>query len=276
MPVISNVASSVVDALARRARAAAQPAANVVRDHAADGSVVFKRDQLVLESLRSTPDGMVVDRLGREEVWNARGTAATVDGQQLHPAAAPRVSGEAPRGPWKPRPNRFVFPDKEATAANLDPSKYAAFARKLDANQAAIGSRVLVPTPRQLETDPQATYNCHSYALTNKAGDPLDPFANPNVPHWVGSPWFELNNGHWQALAADQRAHVGDRLVYRNNGQITHTAVVSAVDKDGNPSRVRSKWGSWGLFEHDPFNVPNVAGTPSDYGLPAELYRPAK
>jgi hypothetical protein len=61
---------------------------------------------------------------------------------------------------------------------------------------------------------------------------------------------------------------VGDVIMYQKDGVPTHTGKVTAVDADGNPTRVQSKWGSFGLYEHGPFDVPAI------YGEIGAFYRP--
>jgi hypothetical protein len=240
----------------------------------ANQETVIYRDGKVVEDSHQANGETVVHRNGREERWNADGSAATVNGKPIQVPPTSRVPGERPRGPWTPQPNRFTFPAAEANAVQPDFTGYDAFARKLDANEAALGARVLAPTSRTFNYNDPNEYNCHSYGLTGGEGDLANPFEPGDRPRWVNSPLFELTNGNWTQLRPDQRAHVGDRILYRKDGAVTHTGIVTAVDNDGNPSKVTSKWGNWGLFEHGPFDVPNVGG--ADYGLPAELYRPAK
>ena len=133
-----------------------------------------------------------------------------------------------------------------------NPSRLRAFFARLDADQVATGDRLLEPTNPNFMNGNPAAYNCFSYALTQAQGDVGSPFTDATTPRWVHSPLFELTNGNWQRLAPDQRAQVGDRLVYRNNGAITHASKVVAVDAAGNPARVESKFGEWGLFEMTP------------------------
>ncbi|MDB5097679.1 MAG: peptidase and in kexin sedolisin [Cyanobacteria bacterium RYN_339] len=239
----------------------------------AQGETVIYRDGVAVEDAHLAGQELVVHRQGREERWDANGTAATVNGKPLEVPPAPRVPGERPRGPWAEQPNRYIFPAAEANAVGPDLKGYDAFAKKLDENEAAIGARVIAPTSREFNYNNPNEFNCHSYGLTGGEGDLENPFEPANRLRWVNSPMFELTNGNWGKLATDQRAQVGDRILYRKDGVVTHTGVVTAVDQDGNPSRVQSKWGNWGLFEHAPFDVPNVG---VDYGQPAELYRPTK
>ena len=79
----------------------------------------------------------------------------------------------------------------------------------------------------------------------------------------------QLATDAWGRLAADQRVHVGDVVVYKKDGKVTHTGVVEAVDRDGNPTRIESKFGILGKYVHDTFDVSAL------YGQPAEFYRPS-
>lgn len=57
------------------------------------------------------------------------------------------------------------------------------------------------------------------------------------------------------------KAKVGDIVIYRKNGKVTHSGVVEEVDNDGKVTKVRSKWGSQGEYIHDPKDVPDSYGT---------------
>jgi hypothetical protein len=52
----------------------------------------------------------------------------------------------------------------------------------------------------------------------------------------------------------------GDIVVYKKNGVITHYAVVTMVDANGNITEIESKWGRGQLFKGP------VDAVPADYG----------
>jgi hypothetical protein len=63
-------------------------------------------------------------------------------------------------------------------------------------------------------------------------------------------------------IVAEKDAKVGDLVVYRKGGDVTHTGWVTAVDGKGKVSEVRSKWGQLGQYVHEPAVVPDSYGTP--------------
>lgn len=58
---------------------------------------------------------------------------------------------------------------------------------------------------------------------------------------------------------------LGDVICYRNNGIITHTGRIVALDSAGQPSLVQSKWGKLGEYFHRPDQVPVSYGTDRTY-----------
>jgi len=48
----------------------------------------------------------------------------------------------------------------------------------------------------------------------------------------------------------------GDIVMYSLGGDFPHSAKVTKVDRTGEPTRVKGKWGHFSLFEHDPATVP--------------------
>jgi RHS repeat-associated protein len=108
-----------------------------------------------------------------------------------------------------------------------------------------------------------SAYNCHSYAWSDTHGDPNDPnnaTIQYELPRWDNSP---VNNmAQAEQLDFFEPNQVGDRLVYfaenPATGAIvaTHSAIVEAVDADGNATLVSSKWGQGPLVMHHPRDVP--------------------
>jgi hypothetical protein len=128
------------------------------------------------------------------------------------------------------------------------------------------GGEVVEPTRTSRDVD---VYNCHSFATTGGNGDLFDPFIRPGQPHWLDNPMRQLAGPEFGKLATDQRVRVGDVVVYKKDGKLTHTGLVEAVDGGGNPTRIESKFGILGKYVHDTFDVSAL------YGLPADYYRRA-
>lgn len=63
----------------------------------------------------------------------------------------------------------------------------------------------------------------------------------------------------------DGSVECGDVICYRNNGIITHTGRVWAVDNQGHATSIRSKWGQLGEYLHPPLTVPSSYGTDITY-----------
>jgi len=84
---------------------------------------------------------------------------------------------------------------------------------------------------------------------------------------WVGFDGSDiqliLNDNGTQVYAPNLR--IGDVVVYRNAGQITHTGRIWSLDASGNPALVQSKWGSLGEYYHPPTTVPASYGTDITY-----------
>lgn len=214
------------------------------------------------ETIKPRKDGkLVVVRNGETQIWDAdTGKGINAAGKAIAPQMAERVVGEALRKPWpKALPSKLVEPQGDE-----DSPVYAKLYN--DAIRKA-GGQVLEPL--QPDMDDAKRYNCHSYATTRGHGDLHDPFDNDYQPRWVNFPSYQLANG-FKKLAADQKVHAGDVILYADShGVPTHTGVVKAVDDDGNPTQVESKWGAYGLYVHAPFDIPAV------YGHIDSFYRPA-
>lgn len=237
----------------------ARPGTGELRVTVGQASTVYQGARAV-ETIAPTPDGkLAVQRNGRTEVWDPRTGQGAVDGKPLTAAPADRVPGEAPRKPWARPPANNL---KEDPFADEHEPGYA---ERYDAAVVAAGGKVLEPT--RIGGSQAAAYNCHSLATTGGQGNLADPFDMPYQPRWVNMPTFELAS-NFKQLRPDQRVHVGDVVVYAFNGVPQHTGVVTAVDADGNPSQVDSKWGAYGRFLHAPADVPRL------FGEIAGFYRP--
>ena len=120
-------------------------------------------------------------------------------------------------------------------------------------------------------------YNCHSYAWENSQGDPSDPKNRWLVKHGVLK-WDEdpSNNmvGYTQ-LDFNSPNIIGDRVIYyydsNQNGRydkdenIVHSAIVDAVDKEGNTTIVRAKMGQEGISYNHPRAKNYYEGTSRAY-----------
>lgn len=215
-------------------------------------AVAFKRDgnQVVATTAAGT------------QTWDARTGQGYADGLPLTPRMADPMPGEAPRRPWASAP-----PNRLQEPAWTDQTDAADYSRAYDAAMLAAGGRVVAPA--DMGADPADMYNCHAFATTGALGGLFDPFMREGYPHWINNPMAQLMTGPYRQLASTQRVRPGDVIVYRNaEGAVTHTGIVRTVDRDGNPSRVESKFGTLGRYEHGPFDIP------PQYGAPAEFFRP--
>ena len=113
-------------------------------------------------------------------------------------------------------------------------------------------------------------YNCHSYAWHNSQGDPTPqngdlpstPLFGDNLNRWDNNPADDIKEQHARQLSNNENNITGDRLIYytdSNNNSIyddgeliTHSAVVSTVDKDGYTITVTAKLGQDGISENHP------------------------
>lgn len=84
---------------------------------------------------------------------------------------------------------------------------------------------------------------------------------------WVGLDGSDiqliLNDNGTQVFVPNLR--IGDVIVYRNGGTITHTGRIWSLDGSGNPALIQSKWGSLGEYLHPPATVPASYGTDRTY-----------
>ncbi|MEH2465477.1 hypothetical protein [Nostoc sp.] len=73
------------------------------------------------------------------------------------------------------------------------------------------------------------------------------------------------------AKAAEKGPRRDDIVVYRLNGEITHSGVISEVGSDHKTIiKVKSKWGTGSLYEHDPLDVPKGYGSWTAYHTPRQ------
>ncbi|WP_162913377.1 DUF7689 domain-containing protein [Rhodospirillaceae bacterium SYSU D60014] len=136
--------------------------------------------------------------------------------------------------------------DSRAPAAMVGASPtQAAFSREeMDAiNDAIVASHPSVT----ILGDPTPRYDCHGFTFGAGRG-------------WTQQDRVEsiLAEQGW-ILRADGDQQVGDIAIYRKGGVITHSGIVSAV-QGGTATRIQSKWGKAGLYEHDPTDVPRGYG----------------
>jgi hypothetical protein len=108
-------------------------------------------------------------------------------------------------------------------------------------------------------------YNCHG--LTFKSSKLA--IANDQVQKI-------LDDQGWKP-AANGKAAVGDIVIYKKDGAITHSGIVTKVDAAGSVTQVMSKWGPWGVYLHAPNDVPHGQAVFGgvDYGT-AEVYAGGK
>jgi hypothetical protein len=220
----------------------------------------YSGDEMV-QSLRFSGNTVTVTTEEGEEIWNGLTGAGTLNGVPIAPAPAAINAGEPLRGPeLVPNTNDLQVPPWTPTTSMLR------YGSAYDSAVQAMGGEVVEPSQTGEPTIDQ--FNCHSYGLTLGHGDLFDPFSRTAFPHWLNNPMYLLTTGHFSQLASTQRAHPGDLIVYAANGIITHTGVVKAVDDNGNPSQIESKFGTLGLYVHGPHEVP------AEYGAAAALFRP--
>lgn len=213
-------------------------------------TLTFEGDRVIRETHQGT------------EVWTADGHG-TLNGRPVAAPPAPFVAGEPPRRPIPGPP-----PANELDEPTWQGKSWMAVYGP-DYDEAIVDAGGMVVEPYQAETDVNV-YNCHSYATTGGAGDLFDPFMRNGQPHWLDNPMAQLTGGRFGQVAPTQRVHPGDVVVYAKDGKVTHTGIVTEVDRAGNPTRIESKFGVLGRYVHDTYDVSPL------YGAPAAFYRPLR
>lgn len=237
----------------------AEPGADRLRVQRAGGASLYAGTTLVA-TLAWEGDRVIRETARGTEVWTSDGQG-TRGGRPIAAPPAPVVPGEAPRRPvpGPPPANELDEPEWQGKSWM---TVYGP-----DYDEAIVESGGMVVEPYHAETDVNV-YNCHSYATTGGEGDLFDPFMRNGQPHWLDNPMAQLTGGRYGQVAPTQRVHPGDVVVYAKDGKVTHTGVVTEVDRDGNPTRIQSKFGVLGRYVHDTFDVSTL------YGAPAAFYRP--
>jgi hypothetical protein len=84
-------------------------------------------------------------------------------------------------------------------------------------------------------------------------------------PRWVLDAEARDQLKSYRPLKAGEQVAKGDIVMYSLGGALPHSGRVMAVDKQGKPAMIRSKWGHYSIFEHPPDAVPNHYGSPTYY-----------
>ena len=94
------------------------------------------------------------------------------------------------------------------------------------------------PTIEVVE-EPTVSYDCHGLTFKDKK-------------LWIDNSEVDkiLKDQGWTLVNVGQH-QVGDIVIYRKNGKVTHSGIVKEV-QNGTVTRVRSKWGMSGEYIHDP------------------------
>jgi hypothetical protein len=90
-----------------------------------------------------------------------------------------------------------------------------------------------------------------------KPKDTLDIY-----PKWVGDAEIRERLKNYSPVPAG-KVKIGDIVVYSVGDTLPHSGRVTAVNKNGEPTMIRSKWGEHSLFDHPPTAVPDYYGTPN-------------
>jgi hypothetical protein len=239
-----------------------EPASGKLRVSSGTNVWCYQQDKLV-ETMVQAGNTVTVTTSAGQQVWDTQTGQGTMNGQPLRPRMAPVVPAEPRRVYWDgPEENDL---DEPPWDPSMDMGLYG---DEYDQAIQQMGGQVVEPS--QTDESEAEQFNCHSYSTTLGEGDLFDPFSRAGFPHWLNNPMYQLTTGNYGRVAPEQRAHVGDVIVYRTEaGAVTHTGVVREVDRDGNPSLIESKFGVLGRYLHEPFDVP------AQYGGPGEFFRPA-
>ena len=113
----------------------------------------------------------------------------------------------------------------------------------------------LVPSATRVG-DASPKYNCHSYAWYMQSTE---------NPYWMNDPSAYYIDGSYMEVSEPS---VGDRICYfKSNGKNDHSGIVISISD--NEIRIRSKWGSYGLYEHSIYDCIYT----SSYGGSADIVK---
>lgn len=121
------------------------------------------------------------------------------------------------------------------------------------------------------QRDASSYYNCHSYAWHS---------TSESNYYWINTPdAFYFNNDHYIEVSDPA---VGDIICYYNAGNINlHSGIVIAVngqisnEECGNSNTVEviSKWGAYGLYEHNGYECPYTSYSDGGQATYVKYYR---
>jgi len=112
-------------------------------------------------------------------------------------------------------------------------------------------------------------YNCHSFAWHDSKGDPTDDdnddMVAAGMPKWDNNPDDDMVG--YSQLGSNEKNQIGDKVIYfvdnkgkgksgngkyDNDETIVHSAIVNAVDNNGNTTEVIAKRGYKGISINHP------------------------
>nr|MBK9649946.1 RHS repeat-associated core domain-containing protein [Bacteroidota bacterium] len=113
------------------------------------------------------------------------------------------------------------------------------------------------------DDDPRnkTTQNCHNFAWPTKDVCGTGQGTDCVTPNWDSEP--SNNTTGFHTIGFNEPNKVGDRVVYMNYSEddkkvvLTHSGIVTKVDKNGNAIEITSKWGGDGIYVHHPRDVPD-------------------
>lgn len=243
------------------ATALVEPSSQRVRLTEPTGNAKLFTAGKLSESITMQGDWAQVKIGTREERWNLMTGEGETKGKPIVIPQAGVPASEGARKAWaKTPPNRLVEPVFSAYGSAK------AYAKAYDEAVVKSGGQVLEALdPPMTEASMAPRYNCHSFATTGGQGDLADPFLGVGQARWLEFPFFQLREQGFAEVPAKAKVRPGDVVLYRKDGEATHTGVVRAVDADGNPSQIESKWGAFGRYLHGPLDVPGIYGEPTAY-----------
>lgn len=125
--------------------------------------------------------------------------------------------------------------------------------------------------PYAIEIDaPTALYNCHSYAWYMSSTDNT---------YWIDDPSAFITDSHTQRIEYNvpediSNLHVWDIITYWRDGKCEHSGLI--ISLANNTIRCRSKWGGYGLYEHDYNYVPEEYTDGTGNSVDIKIYRYAQ